>query len=217
MKLYHFYHIFADGKRVKPVWQHLRSLTKGRLIENLDTIFVGIIGSDDNKEQVERFLRLYARVFSFKYVVVAHSQTGWEQVTLNKLHDFALDHDGYVLYAHTKGAFNDKEPNPSWRKSMTYFNVLQWKKAVKALNEEHQAVGCHWLLPKDLPVNGYYFGGNFWWANLSFIRTLDKPLNGTRYDAETWIGLKFEEEPFAIYDLNPGFPSRERFKLSWWD
>ncbi|HEV8052242.1 MAG TPA: hypothetical protein VGP47_07095, partial [Parachlamydiaceae bacterium] len=214
VKLYHFYHIFADGKWIKPVWQHLRALTKGKLVNNLETFFIGITGSEVNKGRVEKFLKMYSYFFPFQYTLAAHSQEGWEQTTLDKIHDFSLDHEGYVLYAHTKGAFNDREPNPSWRKSMTYFNVLKWGKAVEEL-KEHQAVGCHWLLPEDLPVNGYYFAGNFWWANLSLIRTFDKPLKNNRYDAESWIGMKYETEPFTIYDLNPGFPHRERFKLSW--
>lgn len=216
MKLYHFYHIFADGKWLRPLWQHLRALTKGGLMDSLETFFIGITGTDRNKKKVEEFLSWYAYFYPFKYTLAAHAYDGWEQTTLDKLYEFSVDNEGYVLYAHTKGAFNNREPNPAWRKSMTYFNVLGWQKAVHEL-KRHQAVGCHWLEPKDLSVNGYYFAGNFWWADLSFIRTLGMPLRGTRYDAEVWIGHKYEKEPFAIYDLNPGFPNREKFKLSWWD
>lgn len=216
MKLYHFYHIYADGKWLKPLREHLKALYKSKLINHLEAFYIGITGSYINKLQIEMFLKLYSKIYPFKYTIAIHSLNGWEQTTLDTLYEFSQNNEGYVLYAHTKGASNKREPNPSWRKSMTYFNVVKWKEAVDKLND-HQAVGCHWLLPEDLPINGYYFAGNFWWANLSLIRTLDRPLRKTRYDAEVWLGNKYKTEPFPVYDFNPGFPRLEIFKKKIWD
>jgi hypothetical protein len=205
MKLFHFYHIYADGKWVRPVLEHLWAMHKGKLNRQLDQISVGIAGCKANRIKVEKFLRIYSLIFRLDCKVVSQAEEGWEQVTLDKLYEFSQDHDGYILYAHTKGAANNQEPNKSWRKSMTHFNVLHWKKAVEKL-KDYQAVGCNWLLPEDLPVNGYYFAGNFWWTHLSLIRTLDKPLRTNRYEAEVWLGRKYKTNPFTAYDLYPVFP-----------
>lgn len=206
MKLYHFYHIYSDGKWVKPVWEHLRALQKSRLSRHLESISIGIAGSEDNRRKVEKFLKVYSLIFRLNCKVVNQEDDGWEQVTLDKLYEFSQDHHGYVLYAHTKGASNDEEPNPSWRKSMTHFTVLRWKNAVEKL-KDYQAVGCYWLLPEDLPVNGYYFGGNFWWTHLSLVRTLGKPSRSCRFQAEMWLGKDYKANPFPVYDLNPVFPN----------
>jgi len=212
MKLYSFYHIYADGKWFKPLWEHLRALKKSDLCNHLEIQIFGILGSEAHAMQVIKFLRFYSFFFPFAYEVINHhSLDGWEQPTLDEIHEFSLNNDGYVLYAHTKGAANPEEPNPSWRKSMTHFNILKWREAVEKL-KDHQAVGCHWLLPKDLPFNGYFFAGNFWWAHLSLIRTLKKPSRVNRYDAESWIGSNYHLEPFPVFDLNPGFPDRSIFK-----
>ena len=34
------------------------------------------------------------------------AESGWEQVTLTRLHEWTQDHDGSVMYGHTKGAYN---------------------------------------------------------------------------------------------------------------
>lgn len=217
-KLYHFYHIYADGHWFTPLTEQLKAVRKSHLHHHLDGFFIGITSSDQNKGKVTKFLKLYSLFFPFKYTIVNHCTTGWEQTTLDKLYDFSLDHDGYVLYAHTKGAATRHNTNTYWRQSMIHFNVKNWKVAVEKL-KDHQAVGCHWLLPKDLPYNGNYFAGNFWWADLALIKTLGKPLRNSRFDAETWLGSRFETHPFALYDLSPGHPSIETFKdyLTWKD
>lgn len=211
MKLYNFYHIYADGKWLIPLREYLKALSKSGLKNRLEGLYIGIMGTDFNRFQVESFLKVYCYFYNLTYTIVAHSHIGWEQTTLDKLYEFSLNHEGYVLYAHTKGASNNSEPNPSWRKSMTYFNVMKWEETIDKL-KNYQAVGCHWILPEDVPVNGYYFAGNFWWAHLSLIRTLDRPLRNVRYEAELWLGNKYHTDPFAIYDLNPGFPRLEIFK-----
>jgi hypothetical protein len=47
------------------------------------------------------------------------------------------------------------------------------------------------------------FGGNFWWANANYLRTLPPLRYKDRFDAETWIGLG---NPL-VHDLLPGWPS----------
>jgi len=205
VKIYHFYHIYADGKWLIPVLEHFRALRKSKLAKNLAQLSIGMAGSLANRQKLARFLKAYCWLFRLDYEIAAEDVEGWEQVTLEQLHEFSKTHDGYVFYAHTKGAANNIKPNPLWRRLMTRYNVQQWETAVQQL-KHHKAVGCYWLLPEDLHVSGYYFGGNFWWAHLSLIRTLDKPSRETRHHAESWLGQNYETNPFPIYDLHPGFP-----------
>jgi hypothetical protein len=63
-----------------------------------------------------------------------------------------------------------------------------------------ESVGCHWLTGKSADHNQNLWGGNFFWAKASFLRTLPSiyergiiKVSGiksieSRYEAEVWIG-----------------------------
>jgi hypothetical protein len=53
--------------------------------------------------------------------------------------------------------------------------------------------------PEQVP----FFAGNFWWARASYLRTLEPPLEESRWQAETWVSLG---EP-KVYDVLPGWPN----------
>ena len=55
-KLYHFYHIYADGQWQIPVSQHIAALKKWDLINNLAAFKVGIVGTPENRTQVIQYL-----------------------------------------------------------------------------------------------------------------------------------------------------------------
>lgn len=181
MKLTHFYHVFADGDWRTPARDHFIALEKSNLIEHLDSIRLGIVGSEANREQVKTEL---------PGLVVAESETGWEQVTLNKAHDFAQSDDGAIFYAHTKGAFALSEFAARWRVSMIHDTVTRWRECVEAL-ETVEAVGAFWLKSPQAEHadHGFFFAGNFWWAQSAYLRKLEPVRNEHRYQAEGWIGL----------------------------
>jgi len=138
-KLYHFYHIYADGQWQIPVSQHIAALKKWDLINNLAVFKVGIVGTPENRTQVIQYL-INERI---NFDVITQQDNGWEQVTQIPLHTFALENDGYVLYAHSKGAANPEQPNQSWRKSMTYYNVgKQPYKNLTKVTMQLVSIGC---------------------------------------------------------------------------
>lgn len=91
---------------------------------------------------------------------------------------------------------------------MCYYNVVKWKDAVEKLDEGYKAVGCHW-------VKNSFFGGNYWWANTSYLKLLPTPQMDNRWRAEEWIGLTIGDSKKEIFDMNPGWPAFERFVTKW--
>lgn len=204
--LYHFYHIYADGQWEEPVNEHLTAMKEHGLAEALTGFYLGIVGTDDNRELVKEHIAEQG----LPVLVRTEAPIGWEQVTLEALRRHMVVNDGNVFYAHTKSAHDPADINIQWRKSMCYHNVVRWQEAVSQL-ETHDAVGCHW-------VNDAMFGGNYWWATGRHIRTLPPLGYANRWQAEIWIGQR-EKIPgldeMKIHDLSPGWPHPSIFTTSW--
>lgn len=197
MPLFNFYHIYADGKWKAPVEEYIESLQESDLGAILAGFLVGIVGTPDNREAAKDYLSKTG----IRHHIVAEADTGWEQVTQFAMVELAKNLDGYVLYSHTKGSSQPTMLNIRWRKSMVKHLVNNWQTATREL-ETHTAVGCHWLKQE----NGSYFAGTFFWTTFNHIRKLGKPMNGTRYDAEVWIGKDYDKNPFPVYDFTPFSP-----------
>lgn len=199
VNFHHFYHIYCgtnaagEERTWIPILElHIQSLQQSNLINHLNTIHIGLVGLPHQRQEVKEFLSEKGVL----YTVVAESDRGWEQETQNKLYEFAQDNEGYVLYAHTKGGFNLTEQNINWRKSMTYFTIIQWEHCIEKLADV-DAVGCYWFdfsgqSPPHLGgphVGQRWFAGTFWWSKLNRIKDIGHgPTMQTRWDAEVWIG-----------------------------
>ncbi|MBV9805210.1 MAG: hypothetical protein JO130_18575 [Solirubrobacterales bacterium] len=149
-------------------------------------------------------------------VVVNWSRATSEAPTINLVRDYALENDGVVLYAHTKGAATVEPFRDRWRRSMTARVVARWRENL-ALLEDHDAVGCHWLTEAEypgmfgtmtVPADGSgFFGGNFWMARCDYLRTLPPCKDAPRWQAEQWIGINHPR----VVDLLPGWPHDNRW------
>jgi hypothetical protein len=200
----HFYHLWADGHWKVPVHEHLRALRDSRYS---GSVHIGIVGTPVNRDDAMRYV---TKFWSPAVDWCASADTGFEQVTLSALRAYAHQPDAapYVLYAHTKGAYEESVPRDAWREAMTEPLVRHWEFALPLL-ERHDAVGLHWLTPAEFPkrqVGSPFFGGNFWWATTAYLRTLPAPGTGSRFDAEAWIGLGSPK----VADLRPGWPPYDR-------
>ncbi|MFC1853188.1 hypothetical protein ACFL27_23570 [candidate division CSSED10-310 bacterium] len=116
-----------------------------------------------------------------------------EGATLGEVFKFSQQNDGYkILYFHSKGigkTITDKK-NPFNKEKFPFGFVYHHrqniqnfciKNHIKCMQElDHVDVtGPRFRL---FPVP--YFSGNFWWANSSYIKTLQSPLNEDRFNAE---------------------------------
>jgi hypothetical protein len=79
-----------------------------------------------------------------------------------------------------------------WRRFMLYHLAEQHETALAAL-ESHDAAGCNlrWREKR-------HFSGNFWWANARYIRTLPKPGDSARHEAEWWVLSDPAVRPFSL-------------------
>lgn len=213
--IHHFYHIYADGQWMQPVSEHVRALKMG-LIDNLDTFAIGLVGSDENRRAVIEYLKSEG----IRYEVYAEALDGWEQVTQLKMWEFCQNNEGLMLYAHSKGASNPSDVNIRWRRSMIYWNVIRWQDCVEKL-KEYETVGSHWIYPTiSMPEHIYgnpMYGGNFYWARCELIRTWMRPTVEHRHAAEGWIGYKYVQKPWKLWDWTPYFPNTNHFADKWVD
>lgn len=220
MDLHHFYHVYADGNWEQPVEEHLAALRAGGLADELTTFRVGLVGSAINMAKAISYLSRSG----IKYQVDGLEESGFEQVTLDRLYEFSKTHDGAVLYAHTKGASRNDPIDVPWRRSMTQLCVVDWQVPIAGLEADYLIAGCHWirgnpdierlsaawrnrqLNPPGLDGVGGMFGGNFWWTKLEYVRQLPEPDHVHRHAAEHWLGQLSEVMPLnvdTILDLNP--------------
>lgn len=199
VQISHFYHIYADGQWYEPVSEHINAIQKYGLSENLTNFFVGFVGSKENISNVKDFLSN-----KIKYSIVDEQPEGWEQVTMEHLRNYIQENDGYTFYAHTKGAHDPSQINIEWRKSMTFYNIVNWRFALAKLKFA-DTVGCHWC-------NNAFWGGTYWWAKNEYLRQLPPLKYDNRWRAEEWIG---SYPMITIYDLNPGWPGFHLFTTEW--
>ena len=217
--LHHFYHVYADGDWREAFHDHLRALSLKGLLGKLETFNVGLVGSEENIAEV----KVWLDERDVEYGIVAESLTGWEQETLIPLHEFTRSNEGYVSYAHTKGAANYAKINKFWRRSMEWYNFHNWGKAVEALDGGVKIVGCHWIAggaAENPPWGtGGMFGGNFWWSSCEVLRQAPEIETDNRYAAEHWVGRLSEVMDLSfdsyIHDLNPKPIAVEFLKSRW--
>jgi hypothetical protein len=199
MKLTHFYHVYADGDWETPAYEHIEELFISGLLDELDNMFIGIVGSKENRDKVKR---------NFAGVVVAEADEGWEQVTLSEVLKFAEYSSDAIFYAHTKGAWSNTPLAKDWRESMTHDTVTRWQECVSSLRD-HDAAGAFWLksVEPEHHDHDFFFAGNFWWATANYVRSLAPVKTENRFQAEGWIGLG---KP-TVKVMREGFPTWGNF------
>ena len=203
MKIAIFYHVGQIGDWA-PIYQsQVHRLYASGLIQKASHIHFGVNGDQ--------------KLFSVPETAVIQNNNNKKEETdtLISLKTFAEKNIDYkILYFHTKGVSKNTLQTNAWRLFMEYFVIDKWKECVEYLNK-YDCCGTDYLksnkhilskrrseyAPRsriqtlDGPVkypgkDTTFFSGNFWWANSSYINSLDeKYLNSYyRLDREIWIG-----------------------------
>lgn len=188
MKLAIFYHISQIGLGAFYYQSQIHRLYTSGLIKEASHIHFGVNGDQELFNVLE------------SAVVVRNQNWKEETETLISLRDFCKQNEDYkVLYFHMKGLTHQCMNGESWRLMMEYFLIDKWKECVKYLNE-YDAVGSNLkILGPTTWSDGtqtwekagtQHFVGNFWWANASYVNTLDDSFltSDFRLDREFWIG-----------------------------
>jgi len=153
-------------------------------MDSLENVYVGIIGSEENRQAVISHLESYGNP---KIIVAVQAETGYEGTTLNKLWEFAKNDDGYIFYAHTKGSSRGGIVNQLWEKFPEYFEMYR----------EHH--------PNKYP----FFAGNFWWTKSAHVKSLQAPKTDDKYSAEGWLGSNGLLRNIELFE---GMPSLHLFQ-----
>jgi hypothetical protein len=187
----HFYHAWCDGPWQDIVAEHLAMLRGAKFH---GPVYLSLTGRRENREAVhDEFLRSWDGPLQ----VATGNGQGYEQECLDALRSHAVVHpDDTILYAHTKGITHGSDPaserihQAEWRRCMTRAVLLGWREKIQLL-DMCDAIGPHLLTPEDYPglVSTPFFGGNFWWANASFIASCQPCSRDSRHDAEAWLGM----------------------------
>ena len=129
----------ARGQLVTFLTEHLGFLEASGLAEQIGYLRLGIVGAESVADRKDRL----------PIEIVAQADAGWEQVTLNRLHEDSVHGDPFdaVLYAHSKGISEPNRWNKVWRRSMALALVDDWRNCVTLLEGGLDAVGCHWMTP----------------------------------------------------------------------
>lgn len=188
MKLAIFYHIYQLGISAFVYQAQIHRLYTSGLIKQASHIHLGVNGDKE--------------LFNIPKNTIVRRNQNWkeESETLISLRDFCKDNPDYkVLYFHMKGVTKESINGESWRLMMEYFVIDRWKECVKYLNE-YDAVGSNLkILGSTTWSDGTqtwekagtkHFVGNFWWANASYVNTLNDDFlkSDFRLDREFWIG-----------------------------
>lgn len=188
MKLAIFYHISQIGLGAFYYQSQIHRLYTSGLIKEASHIHFGINGDQELFNVPENA------------VIVRNQNWKEETETLMSLRDFCKDNPDYkILYFHMKGVTKESMNGESWRLMMEYFVIDRWKECVEYLND-YDAVGSNLkILGPTTWSDGtqtwekagtQHFVGNFWWANASYVNTLDDNFltSNFRLDREFWIG-----------------------------
>jgi hypothetical protein len=202
-EIYGFMHVAMVNHWRQIVDEQILKMRASGLWEKTRTLHVGLLGPDPG---------------SFPYrdpkIQLHHFGTDFEPAegpTLAILQDFCRARasgnngggDFLVYYTHTKGVFNLSRGTSEWRRSMEHFSLLRHADCIAAL-AEHDVCGINWHSSWCR-----FFGGNFWWARGSYIRSLPdvrslRPRPGLdpsqRHVYERWIGENPSVRPANLHD-----------------
>jgi len=193
--------------------EQMQQLKDSGLLYKASEFIVGINGEQESNEIANLLIPKSAKR-------ILHGLNCYgENRTILEIEEFSKTHrDWNILYFHSKGATHPNDMlRINWRRCMMRQLVTNWGRCVQDLDSGFESVGCHWLTNMGSDRSQNYWGGNFWWANSDFIRTLPSICSRTRirisgidsldsrYEAEAWIGIGSRLP--KVKDYHPENPS----------
>ncbi|MFD1875734.1 class I SAM-dependent methyltransferase [Hymenobacter bucti] len=151
--------------------------------------------------------------------------TYFETPAMLAMEAHARQHEGYVLYLHSKGVSNpDDKIKVHWRRLMMKELVEQWERCALQL-PQYDVIGVNW---RDMG-NISHFNGNFWYASTRYLRKLADfapyyahpcyriwdVINDKRLGCEFWIGSSSHSPRIlSLVCRNEDFCSEEYWRAS---
>jgi len=157
-----------------------------------------VSSNQENYKKLQENIKSYSFLKSSWFDTnIGENKNHYEGTTLLKLYDECDSYDN-VGYIHSKGMTSLSKQVNRWRKVLEYGVIEKWNDNINALNKGYDVSGIIWSQAI------YHFGGNFWWARSSYIKTLPRPVIkkwnkeivpigsnwSGRFRYEGWIGIE---------------------------
>lgn len=190
-----YFHICQKENWEKSFDLIFNTIKQHGLYDAMKEIRLGIVNDHGNIINDFRF-----KDPKIKIIYVGKSDE-YERPTLLHMKTSALDDPEKTLYfyLHTKGIrhYNTKneEKIMKWIRDMLYWNIEQWKNAVKILQNK-ETYGCNY--------NGVHYSGNFWWASREHINKLPEKIGEKYTDPEDWI-LKNNDNMYCANNCSENY------------
>jgi hypothetical protein len=190
-----FYHFFACYPEYTLWLDEQLGLVRDSGLSKLSLVDICISHTDNiNVGEVGNYIKEnFGDVINSIKILPKSKSHFHEGPTLDEVYKFSKQNDGYkILYFHSKGIGKtitdkkntfDKEKFPfefvyQHRQDIQDFCIKNHKKCIREL-DKFDVTGARFRL---WPVP--YFSGNYWWANSSYIKTLQFPINEDRFTAK---------------------------------
>ncbi len=208
------YFVYCVGKYLDVVKQDIERIKKAGLYDDLHEMQVVV--SFPDKEDESPFANLQ-EAFS-----------GLDKVKFRKVYNNVYEHygictvwteshksDGQIFYLHAKGVVNkpsDTNPHSEWKRlgdgsfieMLKYYMIDNYKACLEKL-KFYDEVNTSDSYGRGWP------SGNFWWANMSYIRQNCYPFESTysRFSSEAW--LTYRRTDYSCYQFYNRFSFRDKF------
>ncbi|MDD4970789.1 MAG: hypothetical protein PHT07_15285 [Paludibacter sp.] len=184
-----FWHILLINDYLSIISEQLQLIIKSGLYCKVERIYVGCLGSQEERLNLQKFFHDYDKI-----QIISHSTVieNYEFHTLKILRNVCLSQpDFYGFYIHTKGvSYPGNEGGKYWRDYMNYYIITDWKEAVRNLDTGYQTYGVKLLSHLDLPARKMHYSGNFYWFRSEYAKTL-RPVESLnqndRFEAEMYM------------------------------
>lgn len=176
--------------------EQMNLILKSGLYSRIDKVYIGCLGDKSDYNRLKSFISPFPKFEIYAYDTDIKK---YEFHTLKIVQEISLVNPKfYGFYIHTKGVnYPGNIGGKYWLDYMNYYNLIQWKEAVRHLDIGYYTYGVKLLPSTHPPAFKMHYSGNFWWFNSEYISTLpdiDSLDKCNRYNAEVWICL---EQPIA--------------------
>ncbi len=196
MEIAGFMHIYMVNNWLDIVKSQISKMKKSGLWDKMDKLYIGYIDPNDIYCEEDPIVFKDDKI---KILYTSKDPKIYESLTLVNLQYIAGSLGGCVFYVHLKGISRMNNPfQNDWRELMEYFIIERHELCLREL-ETNDIVGTNWHLgegymgakvrhSRGTPITPH-FSGNFWWANVSYLKKLPNliPIH-SRFDCEFWIG-----------------------------
>jgi len=195
------YHIYCVGNYLEVVKHQLNRLKTSGLYDWCDKLEITCVDTLNQFEGIDELVKDLDKAVLNKFV-----NNHYEYEGINKVWEYSQQYKGKVFYFHTKGVSNlytnletkvisqRKQTGIGWwKETMEHFLIDNFQDCLQKLDEYEQC---------GVTNNDKWWWGNFWWANLSFVRINAKPTHGDRWYFEAWLNHYRNPSVYEFYHFD---------------